>query len=150
MWCDNFILIYTVLISGSKMLIWALEKAQIASRYCRGMHVCWMLFVVWIYRVWEWLFLKYVVTMWWYAVLMTSFFIAFSCIKVGVYSYTDVYAVTQFSISWVCSCKVISRSVLWIGLFCLWNQCMCLYFSATVYHGIVTIYFIDIPSPSPW
>ncbi len=46
---------------------------------------------------------------WWYAVVITSFFIAFSCVKVRVRSCTVGYADVWFSITWVCSYMVTSQ-----------------------------------------
>ncbi len=51
----------------------------------------------------------YEVTKSWYAVVMMSFYIAFSCLKVGICSCTVRYTVTQLSIIWVRSLMVISQ-----------------------------------------
>ncbi len=46
---------------------------------------------------------------WWYAVVMKLFFITCSCMKVGIRRCPIVYAVACLTITWVCSCMVISQ-----------------------------------------
>ncbi len=76
-----------------------------------------------------------IVTPPWYTVVMSSFWLASSCQKVGIGSFTDGYPVAHsFLLSGYTDAWWSFNSVLCYG----WNQCHCIYFCATAYHDIVT------------